>query len=78
VLSPSTNQAAFLHGVREGSNNALNIGGVILDWSEHRLNPERRRHELGSTQVETIIRSGLGIDYESRVHELRLDLLEHP
>ena|SRR5262249_38762776 len=35
---PRHDQAALRHGVREGSNDALDISGIILDWSEHRLN----------------------------------------
>src|SRR5215472_17281959 len=35
---PRHDQAALRHGVRDGSNDALDISGIILDWSEHRLN----------------------------------------
>src|SRR5262249_9775537 len=37
---------------------------------------ERRRHDLGSTQVEIIIGGCLGIDHECHACKLRLNLLE--
>src|SRR5262249_49413047 len=63
---PWHDQATLPRVVREGSDGAFNISGVIPDWNEYRFDCERGRHRLGPAQVEIVIGSGLGIDHESR------------
>src|SRR5262245_51417552 len=58
-------QAAFRGVICAAGDGAADIGGVILYWSENRLDLERRCYDLSSTQVEIIIGSGFGIDHET-------------
>src|SRR5262249_4205712 len=69
--------SSFRYVARERSNSLFNIGGIILDRDEYRLDPDRRRRQLGALQIDLVIRSRLGISHEGNVCNLRLNLLEH-
>jgi hypothetical protein len=74
---PWHDQATFRRALCETSNDALDVGCVIFDRSEHRLDADRWRRDLGSPHIEIVIGSGLGIEHKSRACKLRLDLLKH-
>src|SRR5262249_21278289 len=69
--------SSFRYVARERSNSLFNIGGIILDRDEYRLDPDRRPRQLGALQIDLVIRSRFGISHEGNVCNLRLNLLEH-
>ena len=61
----------------EGLDGALNVGGVVLDRTEHNVDPERRAQGLALAQVVIIKGGRLGVGHEGGAHKAGRDLLEH-